>query len=67
MSDAVGAVGREVQRHLAEMAELFVEDARLTLVMRVPGKPGGWFVIGSDQELQDRVVQGLRDWPDRKE
>lgn len=45
---------------LGKLSDLFTEDAKLTFVMRVPGFPDRFMVVGDDTDLQavaDTVIR----------
>lgn len=46
-------VGSHVQRHLAEMADLFVPGVKLTFLMRNPDAPDGSMLITDEDDLYE--------------
>ena len=42
---------QQVANALAALSAFFTDDAKLTFVMRVPGKPDCFMVIGDDEVL----------------
>jgi len=62
-SMSVHDAGCIIRSHLLEMEPLFVEDAELTFVMRVPGQDTAYMIVGNDDlgelaVLLDRVSRG---------
>ena len=53
MTTKLALVREQVGEMLAEAAELFVPEARLTFIMRVPGKPGTYLVLTDDPDLPE--------------
>ncbi len=48
----------EVQRHMREIKALFVEDARITVLVRLPGDPDADIVVTADS--MDEVIKALQ-------
>lgn len=49
-----------VANALGKLSEYFTPDAKLTFVMRVPGHPDRFIVVGDDKDLQavaDTVIR----------
>jgi len=48
-----------IVHQLTGLERLFVPEARLTFVMRVPGDSGSQIIISADPELQDAIEEWM--------